>query len=135
VAGGFLAALREASDERVGLFFSFFPSNSVALLDASHELVTLPGDHIEIVIGQFSPPLANLPLRLLPFALQLVPVLFLVLLWCLNTAGTGQRLLYHNRRVSICIYTEALRFGARFLHRRMLGHSQITVKLPAPDRR
>src|SRR5690606_30682622 len=47
--------------------------DAVAFLQLAGQLVTITGDLLQIVIGQFAPLDANVALQLLPLAFQLIP--------------------------------------------------------------
>lgn len=52
--------LAHGLDEFVRLFLSSFLGNAVPLLDPAHELITVSGDHIQIVVSQLAPFFAEL---------------------------------------------------------------------------
>src|SRR5579864_5151851 len=56
------------------LALRFFFGDAVSLLDLAYEALMLAGDHVEIVIGQLAPLLANRSLHLSPLALNLFRV-------------------------------------------------------------
>src|SRR5687768_1866424 len=52
----------------------FIFGNAVFLLNATHELIALSFDPIQIIVGQFAPLLLHATAKLLPIALYGVPV-------------------------------------------------------------
>ena len=56
------------------LMLCFFASNSVALLNSAYKLITLPFDHLLVVVGQLPPLFLGFADDLLPISLELVGV-------------------------------------------------------------
>src|ERR1700686_4481538 len=56
------------------LSFRLVLGHTVALLDLAGELVTVAGDDVDVVIGEFAPLLLRLARDLFPVALNAVPV-------------------------------------------------------------
>src|SRR5215831_7653670 len=56
------------------LFSGFFFCDSVTFLDLSGKLILLPGDDVEIVVGELAPFLFDGTLHLLPLSFDLIPV-------------------------------------------------------------
>src|SRR5215471_12124061 len=64
----------------VGALLSFLFGDAVPLLQFSNELVTAPGDHLEVVVRQFAEALLEGTFCLHPFPFHLIPVHVLTLL-------------------------------------------------------
>jgi len=60
--------------ETVNLSLGLVFGDAVLLLNLSNELVPLPGDDIDVVVGELAPLLFGLALELLPVALDTIPV-------------------------------------------------------------
>src|SRR5690606_6772653 len=58
----------------LGLAFGFRARLAVPFLDAAHELRLLPVHLVEVVVGQLAPLLLRLTTKLLPVALDRIPV-------------------------------------------------------------
>jgi hypothetical protein len=56
------------------LLFSFIFSNAVALLNFTHELLTVTFNHVVIVISEFTSLFLHVTFYLLPFTLNLIPI-------------------------------------------------------------
>src|SRR5579862_638152 len=60
--------------EFIRLLFSHVPGDTVALLNASNELLAAPVDYVQIVIRELSPLFLHLALILFPLSFHLIPV-------------------------------------------------------------
>jgi hypothetical protein len=58
----------------IELLFSLFLACAVSLLDFANELITLSGNDVQIIVGEFAPFLLNLAFELLPVSCHLIPV-------------------------------------------------------------
>jgi hypothetical protein len=58
----------------IELLFRLFLGDAVSLLDFADELITLSGNYIQIIVGEFAPFLLNLAFELLPVSGYLIPV-------------------------------------------------------------
>src|SRR5262249_6504517 len=61
-------------DKLVGFFLGPVFRVAVPLLKLADELILLPADLVDLVVGEGAPPFTNLPLDLLPLAFEGVPV-------------------------------------------------------------
>ena len=66
------------------LTFCFFPSDSIALLNSTNQLIALSFDHLPVVICQLAPLFLGLADELLPVSLHLVCVHFGISIYVLN---------------------------------------------------
>ena len=64
--------VRVAALESVDLALGLVLGDTVALLDASKQLVALAGDHVQVVVGELAPLLLDLALDLLPISFDTV---------------------------------------------------------------
>src|SRR5882724_6508945 len=64
---------RTASLEFADLALNLVLLQAVALLDDADELIALAGDHIQVVVGELTPPLTNFSPHLFPLAFDIVP--------------------------------------------------------------
>ena len=72
------------------LLFGLFQRNAVTLLNLAEQLVTLAGNHIEIVIGQLAPLLLDLALEFKPvtfYAILVHGFLLRILMICLGSVA------------------------------------------------
>src|SRR6185312_9897345 len=60
--------------EVLDLLLGLVPGDPIRVLEAARELVALPADLVELVVGETAPGLADMALELLPVALDAVPI-------------------------------------------------------------
>src|SRR5437764_14742741 len=58
----------------VDLAICFVLGDSVAFLYLANQLITFPGDHMKVIVGELAPFLADFSCRLRPLSFHLVPV-------------------------------------------------------------
>jgi len=56
------------------LLFRLFLGDAVSLLDFADELITLSGNDVQIIVGEFAPFFLNMAFELLPVSCHLIPV-------------------------------------------------------------
>jgi hypothetical protein len=54
--------------------FGVIPGDAVTFLDLPDELFALPGNPVELIVGKLAPLLLQFPFRLLPIALDHIPI-------------------------------------------------------------
>ena len=64
----------ETANPILDLLLRFILGHAVAFLDAADELVLLPVDHLQVIIGEFAPLFFDLAGKLLPVDLYHVPI-------------------------------------------------------------
>ena len=57
------------------LLFRLFLGDAVPLLDFAEELITLSGNDVQIIIGEFAPFLLNVSFELFPVSGNLIPII------------------------------------------------------------
>ena len=70
----------ESGHELIEFLFRFFLGIAVSLFQKSGELISLSRDHRQVVVCQFAPFFLDSTSELLPVAVNLIPVHFLILL-------------------------------------------------------
>jgi hypothetical protein len=61
-------------DPVIDISFCLIAFDTIALLQATNELVLLPLDRLEVVIGELAPLCANVSPKLLPLTFNLIPI-------------------------------------------------------------
>jgi hypothetical protein len=89
-----LVVFFERLDARTG----FVLGHAIRFLNLAGQLIELAGNHVEVIVGQFSPLFFRLAFELLPVSLHDIPVHFNLLIVAAvktnKTSSSGQRGLY-----------------------------------------
>ena len=91
------------------LLLGFVLRDAVGLLDLARELITLAGNHVEVIVGELAPLRFNLAFELLPVAFHDIPIHIHLLEFGPPTGGIANRAFFVAIGLSPCVLLELQR--------------------------